>query len=255
MLILIKILLTPILIGFASLLGRVFGPAMGGWVVGLPLTSGPILLILALAHGQVFARVASIGILSGVIPVVAFCITYHILCKRTNWIWSESGSIFVYFIVTFVMELWSPSLFYASISVIIILTTATYLLHTRNLVHHAKAPNPKWDLPVRMLVATAFVFLLTSLAQMLGPHLSGLLSPFPIFVSVLVIFTHIFEGIDSAQQLLYGVILGLFSFATFFISIALFIQSSGIPFALVVAIVSALATQGIILMVKHFFNI
>jgi hypothetical protein len=252
---LLKILLAPLMIGFASFIGKAFGPSVGGFVVGLPLTSGPIVLILSLEHGQAFARVAAAGILSGVISVVAFCITYSHLCKRTNWLWSELGSITVYLIATYVMELWSPSLLYTSISVIAVLTIAAYLLHTGSVAHHLKASSPNWDLPVRMFVATAFVFLLTSIAQSLGPHLSGLLAPFPIFVSVLVIFTHIFEGSGSAERLLYGVILGLFSFAIFFISITMFIRPFGILFAFTVAIVSALGTQGTLLILKRLCNI
>ena len=44
----IKLLLTPILIGMVSLAGRRWGPAISGWFVGLPLTSGPVMLFLAL---------------------------------------------------------------------------------------------------------------------------------------------------------------------------------------------------------------
>jgi len=48
----------------------------------------------------------------------------------------------------------------------------------------AKMPRvvlPRWDLPARILIATAFVLLLTESAPFLGPRLSGLLAPFPIY--------------------------------------------------------------------------
>lgn len=44
----LKLVLAPALIGAASLAGRRWGPAVSGWLVGLPLTSGPIAFFLRL---------------------------------------------------------------------------------------------------------------------------------------------------------------------------------------------------------------
>jgi hypothetical protein len=63
----LKLILTPILIGSASLAGRKWGAALGGWLVGLPLTSGPIALFLALEQGTAFASRAALGILFGLV--------------------------------------------------------------------------------------------------------------------------------------------------------------------------------------------
>jgi hypothetical protein len=57
----LKLVLTPVLIGGASLAGRRFGPSVGGWLVGLPLTSGPIAFFLTLDHGHSFAA-AAVGV-------------------------------------------------------------------------------------------------------------------------------------------------------------------------------------------------
>ena len=59
MLLLLKLILTPLLIGSISVAERRFGPAVSGWLVGLPLTSAPVALFLALEQGTAFAsRVA-----------------------------------------------------------------------------------------------------------------------------------------------------------------------------------------------------
>src|SRR5262249_57033317 len=47
---------------------------------------------------------------------------------------------------------------------------------------------PRCDIPVRMLAATAVVVAITSFAPVLGSHLAGLLSPFPVFAAVLAVF-------------------------------------------------------------------
>jgi hypothetical protein len=72
-------------------------------------------------------------------------------------------------------------------------------------------PLPWWDVPLRMLATTGLVLLLTGAATQLGPELSGLLSPFPVFASVLVAFTHRHAGSGAAQQLLRGVVIGSFA--------------------------------------------
>jgi hypothetical protein len=53
-----KLVATPLLIQPASLAGRRWGPAIGGWLVGLPLTSGPIAFFLAIAAPLLGARLA-----------------------------------------------------------------------------------------------------------------------------------------------------------------------------------------------------
>ena len=54
-LLLLKLTLTPLLIGGASLAARRWGPSIGGWIVALPLTSGPVALYLAIDQGTAYA--------------------------------------------------------------------------------------------------------------------------------------------------------------------------------------------------------
>ena len=70
----LKLVLTPALIGAASLAGHRWGAAVGGWLVGIPLTSAPIALFLALDHGPSFAASASVGMLLGTISQAIFCL-------------------------------------------------------------------------------------------------------------------------------------------------------------------------------------
>ena len=55
--------------------GRRWGPAVGGWLAGLPLTSGPVSLILALEQGPEFTARAALGTLFGLISLAAFSFT------------------------------------------------------------------------------------------------------------------------------------------------------------------------------------
>src|SRR5207247_8747661 len=51
----LKLVLTPVLVGAASLAGPRWGSAVGGWLIGMPFTSGPIVSFLAPHPGPAFA--------------------------------------------------------------------------------------------------------------------------------------------------------------------------------------------------------
>jgi hypothetical protein len=105
----------------------------------------------------------------------------------------------------------------------------------------------RWDIPLRMIVATAFVVLLTGVAPALGPHLTGLLAPFPIFTATLGAFTHHLYGPAAVVSVLRGLIMGLFSYASFFFSLAALLQPVGIAVAFASAIVVMLVFQSLAL--------
>ena len=61
---LLKLVARPALILLASLAGRRWGETVGGWFVGLPLTSGPVVFFLALEQGIGFAAATTRGSLA-----------------------------------------------------------------------------------------------------------------------------------------------------------------------------------------------
>src|SRR5215467_6802389 len=92
----LKLILTPILIGLASLVSRRWGPTVSGWLIGLPLTSAPVVLFLALELGTTFASRVAQGVILGVLSQAVFCLTYAWLSLRVVWFicWLLGWSIF-----------------------------------------------------------------------------------------------------------------------------------------------------------------
>ncbi len=246
----LKLILTPTLIGLASLAGRKWGAVVGGWLVGLPLTSAPITLFLALEQGPAFASRAAQGILLGLVSVAVFCLAYSWLAFRLSWLPAMLAGWLAFFVATFFLQKVSLALVSTFVAVFIVLGVAFKLLPVRDDSVAATAA-PRWDVPARMIIATTFVLLLTGLADVLGARLSGLLAPFPVFGTILAVFTHRFQGATAAARLLRGVILGSFSFAAFFLVVALMIERAGILTAFVCATVAALMLQGASLLWLH----
>lgn len=118
------------------------------------------------------------------------------------------------------------------------------LLPTLSSAPSEARPLPWWDIPARMAVTTGFVVLLTGVASHLGPRLTGLLTPFPLYAASLVVFSHALEGPAQAAGVLRGLVLGLYSFVGFFLVLGALLERSGIAAAFAAAVVVALAVQG-----------
>ena len=216
---------------------------MSGWIIGLPLTSGPVALFLALEHGTAFASRAAEGSLLGLISLAAFCLVYSWLSVHLNWPISILAGWGAFFALTFTLEFVSLPLFLSFLGVIgCFLLVLQLLPRSQNLNIVTKPPG--WETPLRMVVAAAFVLVLTGAAGVLGPQLSGLLTPFPVFATILAIFTHHFHGANAARLLLRGLISGAFSFAVFFLVIAGLIDRWGILAAFLLATLAALTMHG-----------
>ena len=247
--VLLKILLTPMLIGAVSLAGRRWGSGISGWLVGLPLTSGPVIFFLALAQGASFAATAATGILAGVFSAACFCLVYSWLALRWGWPLTLVTGWLIFAASTWGLEhVTTLPIIPVYLVVIAVLALVLWLLPGTS-QQPIKATSAWWDIPARMLFATAFVLGLTELAPHLGPELSGLIAPFPIFTTILAVFTHHFQGGAAATPLLRGVLLGLFSFASFFLIVALLLVPVGLGIAFLCASVVALSVQGFSLLI------
>jgi hypothetical protein len=240
----LKLILTPTLIGMVSLAGRRWGAFISGWLVGLPLTSGPIVFFLAVDHDPAFAAAASHGILSGTLSQALFCLTYAWACQYLRWPAALLPGLAAFGASTVVFNFFRPPVVWLFLLTIFGLAAIYRAMPAgRNTIFRAR-PLPVWDIPARMIVATVFVVGLTEVAEHLGPHLTGLLSPFPLYALILSVFSQHFEGPPAAVRVLKGMVQGLTSFAFFFLIVAGFIEKSGVIPTLLLAIVVALALQG-----------
>ena len=216
MILALKLLLTPLMISIATLTGRRWGPAVSGWLIGFPFTSGPVSIILAYQNGVDFAAHAATGALGGQLSVLSFCLVYSLSAVRLKWSGSLALAVASTILVTVLANSFTLSLLPTFAGVVIATLLVIQLIPQHTLDSHATVP-ARWDIPARMVIATSFVFLLTTFSNLFGPLLSGLIEPFPIYGIVLATFAHYQQGDEAARQLLRGVAFGSFAFASFFL--------------------------------------
>jgi hypothetical protein len=218
MLLTLKLVLSPLFIASVTLVGRRWGPGVGGWLMAFPLISGPISLLLALANGPVFAAQAAVGTMQGQTSVCLFCLSYSLVSHKARWPLSLAAAIGSFLIATLLWNKFHPTLLPTIALDLVILALVLWIMPGRADAGIASIP-PKWDLPARMLLAAVFVLVLTTTSNGLGAQLSGLLSPFPIFSSIIAPFTHIRQGQAGVGQLLRGIVLGTFGLLAFYLVI------------------------------------
>lgn len=246
----VKAVATPLLIGAASVAGRRWGDHVGGWLVALPLTSGPVAFFLAADHGFDFASRAAVGMLAGTISQIGFALAYRALAEHGRMLAFTGGCVAFAAATIALSQLHWAALPTFALTAVALATAAAWL---RRPAHHVHQPGltdvvvptvkpPRWDIPVRMAVATGVVLTITAAAPIIGDHLAGLLSPFPVFGAVVAVMAHHVYGPQAATATLEGLILGLAAPAVFFLTLALALPPFGLT-AFMLAIVTALATQ------------
>ncbi|WP_374568274.1 hypothetical protein [Ideonella sp.] len=239
---LFKLISAPLLLLAATLAVRRWGESVGGFLVGLPLTSGPISLFLALDHGAPFAQQASSGSLIATGAQAVFCVAY---CQLAAFGWPAAlvGGTAAFSVVAALLRWMAPAP--TALAIVALATMGLALrLMPKTQTRAATVHLPWWDLPARMALIVCLVAALTFVAPRLGPSLSGVLASFPLIGTILAIFAHRSVGAPAAQQVLRGMTAGLYGFVAFFFVLSQALERTGLPAAYGFAVLSALLTQG-----------
>ena len=236
----LRVLLAPALIAIATLVGRRWGPGVSGWLVALPLTSGPIALLVALEHGQRFAATAAIGALNGALAEIAFCLAYVMLAHRGSLPAFLAACVSFTVVAAVLLRVSIP---FVALAVLVVgALGAALVVIPGGREGVTSSTRPHWDLPLRMTMTTAVVVGITQVATALGPELSGVLAMFPAYAAVLTFFAHR-AGPASATLVLRGVVVGLFAGTVFFIVLAVSIERLGVAGGFLTSTALALLVQ------------
>jgi len=240
---LLRVLLAPALVVLATWLGRRFGPTAGGVAAALPLTSGPVVLVLALERGHAFAAQASQGTLLGIVALAAFAVCYAWTARFWTWPPTVGAACVAYLACAWSLRRVSLTLGATFLFACLSLLAALAVLPRTLLPPHSR-PLRSPDLLGRTAAAALIVLFVTTAARALGSRASGLLTPFPLVASLLVATTHRLEGARAAAAFLRGLTTGLFSFALFFFTTGATLVRCGPAASFAAATVVALVFHG-----------
>ncbi len=242
--IVLRLVLPPLTVLAAGWLQRRVGPRLSGRLVGLPLTSGPLVLVLLLADGTGAAVTAARGVLAGQVMVVGFTTAYalgsataarprtvlgtavvavallgagaHLAVERATW----TIGLLVVPLALACVRLWSPE-------------------------HDGQAPGAGPSVPGllgRAALTGVLVATLSTSARVIGAGLSGVLASVPLVVSVIAPSMHRDSGATAARAMLRGTLTVVPGTATFAAVLASTL-ALGAPTAFAVAVVAMLAVN------------
>ncbi|MGO9307365.1 MAG: hypothetical protein ACLP3R_27250, partial [Candidatus Korobacteraceae bacterium] len=157
---------------------------------------------MALEQGVGFAIKTSQGIILGYISQGVFCLVYAWLSSRYNWPFSVLLGWSIFFTVTIALDWVSVPLITCFTAVALSLVLILKLFPKIAMVA-SRLKTSCWQIPIRILAATAMVLLITALAAWLGPQLSGLLAVFPVYATVLAVSIQRSQGATPVAQLLH----------------------------------------------------
>jgi hypothetical protein len=238
----IKLIVTPLVVLLASLASRRWGDVVAGWLVGLPLTSAPVSVFLAIEQGPLFAAQAASGSIAGVASQAAFCLGYVALARSGVMVAFAAGTAaYAASAVVLLAASLLPAVLWA-ISVAA-LTLVLWLLPRRRLTLSANIV-AWWDLPMRVAVTTALVVGLTSAAATLGPGASGAAASFPLIGASIAAFAQWKQGPAAGVAVLRGMATALYGFAAFFIIASLALSRISLLAAFALATAGGLIAQG-----------
>ena len=222
---------------------RKWGEGIGGWIGGFPWVAGPISFFIAIEHGGDFASSTIPSALMGAIGTFFFALVYSVVASRLSWFPTLMISYLAFFVVATFSLGRTPPLWFAFGLSLVVWAGVLYVFPKPKGTSVPKK-YPHYDIPLRVLVATVFVVLVTQAAESLGATWSGILTPFPIMTSTLAVFTHAQQGSHATSRILYGLLLTGFGFVIFLVGVAILAPVMPIPIAYGLLAVVTMAVNG-----------
>jgi hypothetical protein len=247
---LIRIVIGPLGVLAGTVAQRRLGPAVGGLVIGLPLTSLPLLWLVALQRGGAFTGSMTDAILIGSIAEGFVLWAYAKMTERFSPMVALLGALAV-----FTVSVTTIGMFHFSAVIAGLLTAAGLALALRwwpETSTNEVAQNGRSRLVLRVIAATVFTLFIVTMAGKFGSLLSGLVDALPMTTMLMAFMTHQEQGPDATSQFIRGVLRGSFSWVISTVVLAEVLSTGHVLLAFVVSLLTALVVQGAVQAAESF---
>lgn len=210
----LKLTIVPLAILAFGIVDRLHGPRVAGWLAGFPIVAGPLLVFVTLEHGPAFGSATALGAYFGLVPWMAFTLTYAHLAGRAGPLlctilgFAAWGAVSAASIWMQGASRWWELLPLAA-------CLAAMVLQPRGEPSDEEREHVWWGLPARMIAGAALTVVITQFASAMGAHWSGIFATFPVMGSIICISSHLQYGRHAVQEAVAGMSMGLASVGTF----------------------------------------
>ena len=241
---LLKLALVPLAVGLASLAARRWGHTVSGYLGGMPMVGGPIIIFLAIDHGAVFAAKVALVTLAGLLAQAAHQIAMAYVGRRFGWLAGLLGGWGAFAIVGVLLaHLEYPWWVAATYGVAALLVMWRVLPRAKD--DGALPAVPRIELALRMAAAFAIAAVILWGSTRFGPVVSGVLLSVPVTGSVIPPFTLKLYGPEALARVQRGFLTGLTGFASFFLVVGVALVPLGLAAGFALALIAALAAVSV----------
>ena len=213
-LLILKLTIVPLGLLVFGIVERLHGPRVAGWLAGFPIVGGPLLLFMTLEYGLAFGAQAALGAWFGLVPWIAFTMTYAFCSRRLNWIGCALIGFAVWTVVALVaIGMQSASRWLEMVPLVAFLGAMS--VYPRAAPSDEEREHVWWGLPARMIAGAVLTIVISEFSGVMGSHWSGIFSTFPLMGSIICISSHLQYGRHAVQEAVAGMTMGLASVGTF----------------------------------------
>jgi hypothetical protein len=240
--ILLKLTLVPFFLFAVSMAAVRWGPAVAGWLAGLPIVAGPILYLLVLEQGPVFGVGAAAAALSAIFASEAFNLAYAWTCRWYHYCIAAMMGLAAWFVAAIGLTSLPGTPAVALGAALLGVMSAQALLPRTNAADKVITIT-RADLIMRMVAGAVLTLAVTMLSASLGAQWSGVLTVFPLLGLILSVSSQRAYGPDFVVRLLRGMVLGRFSFAAFCLCLIWMLPGHNTEIAFLVSSVASVTVQ------------
>lgn len=200
---LLRLLLTPSLVVLVSYIQKRWGHAIGGRVIGLPLSTAPFLILIYLMDGAEQTANAAHGVVAGQIAVVSYCYMFTFISWRKAWPFALFTGWFVAGMADLALVQLANTWLVGAIVVLVSAVAVKSWPKPLTDDHAVRIPQ-WWETPMKALMAGTLVASLTWAKDVIGVQAAGVLASMPVILSVLAPTTVRTYGPSAVSELLLG---------------------------------------------------
>jgi hypothetical protein len=240
LLLVLRLVSAPLVILAATMAQRRFGHAVSGLIVGLPLTSLPLLWLVALGHGTPFAGSMSAALLTASSAQMALIWSYARLARHLSPLAAAAGSVAVFTVLATLTQALHPS---APVAALLGVASCVLALRAWPTLEAVPAIEGHYRVGVRVALVTLFTLVVVSFAGWMGPQLAGLVAALPALSLVMAVVTHRELGASATSHFLRSVTRGSIAYVISMLVMTELLRAGLLTLAAVGALVGALVVQ------------
>ena len=197
----------------ASVIAERTGPLLAALVVTLPVSAGPIYVILAMDHDAAFVSGSALASLSANIATATYCYLYMKAAQHRPLAQSLGLAIVAWLTMIVVLQSLSLPLLIV-MPVMLLVFTVFHRLATPYLrvAAPSRTGQPWFAIPLRAGGVAALVGIVTTISTWAGPQWSGFIATFPVVLTSLIVILHRGIGGKATAAVIGNSFLGLMGF-------------------------------------------